>query len=1191
MFNEGPRTSNTRTDRALLLAIFLLSGSSGLIYQVVWSRSLVLIFGSTTHAISTVLAAFMGGLALGSILVGRRGDRFSNPLKVYAIIEAAIAVLALAVLLVLPALIPIYRVAWQSAGATPAVLNMLRFLLACLVLLPPTTLMGATLPILSAHLERRGRATGSQAAGSGAGALYAANTVGAVAGAAITGFFLLPALGMFLSAVVAAAANLIAAAAAWRLATRTASHQALPASDAATVQPAPTGVPRAEAPRVDAPRVDAPRAVLLIVFAISGAGALIFEVVWTRVLSLVLGSSTQAFTIMLTTFLAGLALGSALATRLLPRITNAIQAFVLIELGAGLTAFFGIYLFAELPYAFLKLFGAVGDSHFLFSAGRFLLAALVMLPPTLCLGAAFPLAARALLKRGEAVSAPVAALYTSNTVGAIIGSTAAGFILIPFIGLQASLLVGCALNVAAGAVLLAAGRNEKPILRYGLSAALIVSLPGLVTGMPDWNGMVMTAGVYQYAPRYLSQFHSRREFLDFHAAHAQLYYKDGPTTTVTVEKRPERIDGKVNIVLSVNGKVDASSAGDMDTQVLLGQLPMLVADHPRTALVIGLGSGVSAGSALTHSLDKLTIVEIEPAILEAEQFFTAVNGRPLADPRTTVRVNDARNDLLVSDDTYDVIISEPSNPWITGPSKLFTREFFELARSRLNPGGLLCQWVQLYGLDPDALKTLLRTYAAVFPHRMVFKGSMGDLLILGSSQPLALDVDRMTARMREPRVQHDLARVKISTPVDLLVRFRLADADIDQYVRAGGNGTAGPLNTDDNALIEFAAARSLYREDYKANDVELAAFGTTVLPSLVFSDVTGSATSASDLAAGLAARLINAGLIVRAQALVDAATAAMTTDGGTKIQRARLLAVGGDLLSRKGDAAGAYELWLKALAADPVQPRAAIGVASHLMAGGDTAGALKLLESAADDRACLLELARARLLTRDAAGALTAAERLEDPASCSGGETGHDPQTGPFIHLYKGRALAALGRHEEAGHHLRLYFDLFPATPRPAERSIEAATDLAGVCIALADESCAIAQYRVITGLADSLASWNGREAKDAIERKDLPAAAGHLRAALKWNPQDNRLRRLLAQTLNELGGHEEAVATWRDLDNRLEGDEEALHNIAGLSLAMRRPDDAIAAFERLREIEDDPAVITQIDDSIRQIKAGPLRP
>ena len=183
--------------------------------------------------------------------------------------------------------------------------------------------------------------------------------------------------------------------------------------------------------------------------------------------------------------------------------------------------------------------------------------------------------------------------------------------------------------------------------------------------------------------------------------------------------------------------------------------------------------------------------------------------------------------------------------------------------------------------------------------------------------------------------------------------------------------------------------------------------------------------------------------------------------------------------------------------------------------------------------------------------------------------------------------MAALARNDEARRHLRLYFELFPREPRPAERSIEAAADLARVCTALADESCAMDQHRVITGLADSLASWNGREAEEAIARRDLHAASDHLRTALTWNPQENRLRRLLARTLNDLGGREEAVAIWRDLDKRLEGDTEALHNIAGLSLAMRRPGDAIAAFERLREIEDDPAAILEIDDAIAQLRTA----
>ncbi|HEY3174890.1 MAG TPA: fused MFS/spermidine synthase [Candidatus Polarisedimenticolia bacterium] len=1183
MLSEGSGPGNGRGHRLALLFIFFLSGASGLIYEVVWSRSLVLVFGSTTYAVSTVLAAFMGGLALGSLLVGRRGDRFGDPLKVYALMEAAIAVLALAVLAVLPALIPLYRVAFSLAGASPAALNALRFALAGLVLLAPTTLMGATLPILSAHLERhpaaRGPRDGGDASGTGAGALYAANTIGAVAGTALTGFLLLPLIGLKASAFVAAGANLAAAAAAFYLA-RARVRGAVPAVEARAEPRASTtaGTERAPVPFI----------VLLLVFAASGAGALIFEVVWTRILSLVLGSSTQAFTIMLATFLSGLALGCALTTRLLPRIPDAVQALTLIELSAGFTAITGIWLFPELPYAFLKLYAMTGDSPILFGCGRFLLASLVMLPPTLFLGAAFPLTARAALRRGGAVSSPVASLYASNTIGAILGSCAAGFLLIPWIGLQAALMAGCALNVAAGALLLACSSSQKPILRYGLSTALLVILPGLVTAMPPWDEMIMTSGVFQYAPRYLQQFRSRREFVEYHAAHSQLFYKDGPTTTVSVERRPERMAGKVNTVLSVNGKVDASSVGDMDTQVLLGQLPLLVATDPRSALVIGMGSGVSAGSTLTHPIERLTIVEIEPAIMAAQTWFEPINGRPLEDPRARVRINDARNDLLVSPERYDIIMSEPSNPWLTGPSKLFTREFFELARSRLAPSGLLCQWIQLYGMDVDSVKVLLRTFATVFPHRMVFKGSVGDILILGGADPIRLDLERISARMAPTRVSADLARVKVFSPEDLLARFRMGDADFDAFVGAGPERPlveSGPLNTDDNAYIEFAAARSLFRDDYQANDVEISKMPTTVLPHLVVPDPRAEGPGGTvALLVRLAARLTRANLLERADALLDAATA---LDDPGPAGRASLIAARGDLLNKRADSAGAERAWTEALALYPLQPRATIGIASRRIASGDAAGAVKMLEKAAGDPACLLELGRARLVAGDPEGALQAVRRFEDPAGCSGQEAGHDPETGPFAHLYQGRALVALGRYEEGRPHLRLYFDLYPETPRPAETSIDAASDLALASLALGDHEGAIAQYRTITGLADSLASWNHRQAAQAIERQDLAAAASYLRTALRWNRKDSSSRRLLARTLNDLERQEEAIQVWRDLDKEMEGDAEALRNIAGLAMRMKRPADAIAALRRLSDIEEDPEAIRGIDQTIGRLQSG----
>ncbi len=1156
MLPDGSGGGNERAGRSTLLFIFFISGASGLIYQVVWTRSLMLVFGSTTQAVSTVLAAFMGGLALGSLLAGRRGDRLTNPLKAYAWLELAIAVTAVGVLGILPALTPIYRAAHDLAGASPAALDLLRFLLAGLALLPPTTLMGATLPILSAHAERMPRegSNGEPVRGSGAGALYAANTIGAVAGTAIAGFALLPALGMTRSALVAAAANLAAAVVARRLSARRATA-------------APATLERTEA---HSPRVGPRFAALLLVFAASGAGALVFEVVWTRILSLVLGSSTQAFTIMLTTFLTGLALGSAFATKLLPRIRKPFFAFAMVELGAGATALLGVTLFPELPYAFIALFRSVGAAPLALDAGRFLIAGAVMLPTTLILGAAFPIAAHAALEDGLLVSRRIGVLYAWNTVGAIVGSTAAGFSLIPALGLQGTLVAGCLILLASGTLLVAIGPGDRAPARLGLAALLVVCLTGLAVGTPPWNRAVMTSGVFQYAPRYMSQFHSRRQFLDYHRDLRQLFYEDGPTTTVAVERRPERLEGKVNTVLSVNGKVDASSVGDMETQVLLGQLPLLTVAHARSVMVIGMGSGVSAGSALTHPIDRLAIVEIEPAIVRAAELFSDINGRPLRDPRTTLRINDARNDLLVSDERYDVIISEPSNPWISGPSKLFTREFFNLARSRLTEGGILCQWVQLYGLDAPTLSSLLRTYADVFPHRAIFKGAGGDLLVLGSMEPITFDPETIGARMARREVRADLGRVDVDSVADLLARFRAGDEGIDRFAAADGDA---PLNTDDNALVEFAAARSLYRDDGMENDRRLLALPDNILRHLT------AASIDSDLPARVAARLTGQGLLDRAEALIRAALDAQHP--GQPARTARLLALSGDVMMKRGDARAARAAWNEALRLEPHQPAATRGLASRLRHEGKIGAAETMLAALPDDPGCRLDLAFLRLERGDARGAIETLRPLAGP------DPGWEPGIAALASMCRGRALMAAGRPADAIVELRRYFDDYPGFPHPAEQSIEAAIDLARAYIATGREVEAVAQFRVVTGLSDSLAGWNRRQSEEALEHGDLTSAVSHIREALRWKPGDTVALRMLGAALNRTGPVDEAIETWSDLDSRLNGDGEALRNIAGLSLRRGRPGDALDAFRRLRTIESDPEAIARIDAAIHELEGA----
>ncbi len=1145
----------------LLVLIFLISGASGLIYQVVWSRAMTLVFGSTTQGVATVLAAFMGGLCFGSWLASRFGDRLPTPLKAYGLLEGGIAILSLSVLLLMPALDAAYRVLYPVAHLSLPALTLVRFLLASLFLLPATTLMGATLPVLSAYVERRGHVPGQ-----GASTLYAVNTVGAVAGSAAAGFWLLPAMGMTGTTLLAAAGNLAAAVAALYLSRRVEeeghdfmvpfSHR--PArrpgaiEDVSAVPPPPGAL-----------------AGVAAALAVSGAGALVLEVGWTRTLSLILGSSTQAFTVMLTTFLIGLAVGSAIASRLLHRIPNPLAAFALAELGAGLMVYLGVFVFPELPYAFIRVFRATRESPAWFEIGRFALASSVMLPPTLMLGATFPLAVRCFRLASREAARPVGSLYAVNTLGAIAGSLAAGFLLVPLVGLRQTLVAGALVNLSVGAFLLAVSTSANRAYRYGLAAVIFLILPGLPIGAPPWNPLVMTSGVFQYAPHFARQFPTRREFIEYHEAHKQLFYKDGATTTITVEKRPARQDGKAGLVLTVNGKVDASSVGDMETQVLSGQLPMLTAREPRRALVIGWGSGVSVGSVLTHpGVVSVHAVELEPAVIEASRLFRDFNHDPYDDPRLRIEINDARHTLLVDDSFYDVIMSEPSNPWLAGPSRLFTREFFLLAEERLAPGGILCQWVQLYGLDLDSYRTLLRTLADVFADVVVLKGAPGDTLVMASDTPIRFDVHRIAERMRIPAVAADLRRINVGSAASLLSRFRVGGDELRTLV-----GPPGPLNTDDNALIEFAAPRNLYSETHLENDALL-----TNAPSspLDHTDLSGlSAVEADRFPVSLAREYLTLGLEQRARA--DLARAGSSRPAAVAAEAAALR---GDILARGAKHAEARSAWEEALRTDPSCLPALMSLGTYLLEKAEESDAAvdvlrRAVEAHPDSVEAKIKLGRA----------LQAAGRSSEAVAVLEAAAGQDPPSplAALIHMHWGRACMAIGDTECAVRELTRYFRDWREIAKPAESSVEAALDLGRAYLALDKGVLALEQFRVATDLAGSMAGWHRTQADEAMRRGDVAAEESNLRRAIEWNATDQRNYHGLGALLVQQERWEDALAVWSALLVRYPDDPNGLGGAVDSLIRTGRLREAAPLLKRLLDIEEDPARIAVLNDTLRK--------
>jgi spermidine synthase len=803
-----PDPAEPRPQRPLLplLALFLLSGATGLLYEVLWMRRLTLVFGATQLAIATVLSAFMLGLALGAAAAGRLVDRQRNLLRTYGLIELFIGGYAL----LFPALVAVATRVYASIFEADTVhfwtSQLAHLVLMGSLLLLPTAAMGATLPILVRFVTTRMSGLGTRA-----GLLYAANTAGAVLGTWATGFILLPALGVTASERLAAATNLAIGlcAIAWGAAVARRGGLAAVQDDReeARDQEALLDI-EPDPDRADPVAAQRLRRMVPWIMAVSGAATMIYEVAWSRFLTLILGSSVYAFTIMLVAFLAGTAGGAFFGSGRVDRpgvrparwIAGALAA-------AGVAAFATNHLFPMMPFWYVDLFAAFRGADGLFTFAEAALALLIMAPATFCIGLLFPFAAKVVATSPGAVARDVARLYVWNTLGAVVGSLAAGFLLIPLAGIQRTILLGITLDLLLAAAVVGLLSLAVPVRRgllAGAGAAVLVAL--LVR--PPWNPLLMSAGMYQYVSDLSEYTHEAvRNFAlsDFEV----LFYEEGTTSVVTVA----RSVGSGNLWLANNGKVDASTKDDLPTQVLLGHLPFLFRPDAREVLVVGQASGITAGS-VTHNrlLERIDILEIEPAVIEASHFFDQVNGRPLDDPRVLCIPNDARNHLVLVDEPYDVIINEPSNPWITGVSNLFTEEFLELGKSRLTDGGIFVQWTQIYGMGGDDLRSLLATFSAVFPHVVLLSTiEEADVILLGSDQPLRAMPEHVLEALKDPAVRADLERIGVRDPFDLLT-FVLMGRDAVLGVADGA-----PLNTDDNVRIEFNAPRYLHRRTSEDN--------------------------------------------------------------------------------------------------------------------------------------------------------------------------------------------------------------------------------------------------------------------------------------------------------------------------------------------------------------------------------------
>jgi len=739
----------------LLLVCFFVSGFAALLYQTAWTREFAFLFGTSELAVVAVLAAYMGGLALGAAIASRIVGRLSRPVLAYGLLELGIAVGALCVPLLIRAVQGLYIALAGGLDAPPESMALTTALFhlfgSFVVLVPCTALMGATLPLLARYAVSEDAQVGPRI-----GVLYAINTFGAIAGTLVAAFYFLPAFGLRYTVYIGIFGNAIVFVAAAALARGIAGM--------------PTDV------HAPAARAKAGFHWILPAMTLSGAVSFIYEVLWTRLLGQVLGGSTAAFASMLSSFLLGIALGSALAARFATTRAAAARGFALAQLGSGLLAYVAFRAADRLP----DLAHAVGASPASPATGA-AAAGVILLPVTLCIGATFPFGVRMLAHDADEAAAVSGRVYAWNTVGSIVGAILAGFFLLPLLGLENTALVGVVTSLAL-AVVAAWFAAPRRVVLAGLATASL--LGALAVGLPQPTNLLMHSAI------------------SGQRMNGSLYYLGvGRSATVTV------VEDHRGWRLLTNGLpesgVDRAEVPNIrpNETAWLSLLPTAARPETEQMLIIGLG-GAKTLEATAATVASIDVIELEEEVVVANKLMPRARD-PFADPRVHLRLGDARGAMHLTNKVYDAIVSQPSHPWTSGASHLYTREFFELAKSKLEPGGVFIQWIGQGFVDVPLFGSLMAAMSDVFEYVHVYRPVPAALVFMASDEPIDL-VESGPRALTAARA--DFAVQGIHRVEDLIASWTLDDAGVEAL--ADGY----PLNTDDHnrlATTRLPPARAL----------------------------------------------------------------------------------------------------------------------------------------------------------------------------------------------------------------------------------------------------------------------------------------------------------------------------------------------------------------------------------------------
>ncbi|MBW7876504.1 MAG: fused MFS/spermidine synthase, partial [Candidatus Cloacimonetes bacterium] len=780
----------------LILILFYFSGAIGLGYQVLWSKFLLEFIGVSAYSYAAILCVFMTGLALGSQLLGKVSDRLPCSLKFYCGLEIGIGLYT--ILLYEPLMMAAGQF-YQTLAAqillqsdSTFVLIPLRILLAASVLLPPAIAMGATFPAVLRYATEFKQQIGQKAA-----SLYAWNALGAASGSLVMAFLVIPTLGLKASLMSLGLGNLALAFMAYIISGIW-----------------PSTAPQNEKPLDNGEEQIRLKAHWLGFIFLTGFLSFCLEIAWTRYFILVLGSSTYSFAIVLSCFIFGIFLGSQILKLYLHKITPQIFWLGLTMVFTGALLLISLHGYPYLPSLskFLNSLLISRDSALFLSEGfKIFLCVLIMLPPTIFIGMSIPLFLHMYANQISDLGAISGQVYAINTWGNVLGALTGSLVLLPLLGLEF-------LFVACGVAYLILGmyciyQNKPKLLPFLCLGTLVFCVS---KWMLPWDMIAFTV-----VPTRKSDGMTFKDvFLPDFKSSRVLFYAEDPAASIIVISRGEGENQSRSLL--VNGKADASDQHDMPTQIMLGQTPLLLHKDPKEVLIVGFGSGVTVGAALTHPVSSVEVVELAASVIEASHLFDHVNNQPLSDPRTKVIIEDAASYLTTTPKHYDVIISEPSNPWIAGVGSLFSLEFYQKAQKRLNPEGIFLQWLQAYEISDQTLSTIYATFHAVFPYIHVFSGTGGDLLLLGTLSPLKPDLDKIRSQMQDPKIQASLKIAERPTIEDFFQSQLFSPKKVALIA-----SLAKQLNTRDNLWIEYNAPKELFlraspallaREDERINN-------------------------------------------------------------------------------------------------------------------------------------------------------------------------------------------------------------------------------------------------------------------------------------------------------------------------------------------------------------------------------------